>query len=95
MAFHRDSAIVVKGVHCVEHVAPHMISVHQNAMRKFAVEQRSGRLGSGACHVPRKMARDDVMLRAKGFQFGVTMSIGSTSDCDSIQADASSVTAMR
>ena len=33
MAFHPDSAIVVKGVHCVEHVAPHMISVNQNAMR--------------------------------------------------------------
>ena len=50
MAFHPDSAIVVKGMHCVDHVAPHMIGVHQNAMRKLTVEQRSGRLASGSCH---------------------------------------------
>jgi hypothetical protein len=47
---HWHSAIVVKGMHCVEHVAPHMIGVHQNAMRKLTVEQRSGRLASGSCH---------------------------------------------
>ena len=30
--------------------AAFMIGVHQNAMRKLTVEQRSGRLASGSCH---------------------------------------------
>jgi hypothetical protein len=41
VTLHLHSAISVKGVYRIEDLAPDVVGVHQNSVRKFAIEQRT------------------------------------------------------
>ena len=51
VARHSQSAIVMEGVNIVEYETAHAVGQHYYAVRKFAVEQRSGCLATSASHV--------------------------------------------